>query len=564
MLPGGPAAVPDSPADEGARPYRRPLFVVLGLALLGLLTFQGALDYGFVNYDDPAYVTANPHVRGGVTAAGVRWAFTSFHASNYHPLTFLSHMLDCELFGLRPRGHHLTSLLLHIGAATLLFAALRRMTGALGRSAFVAAVFAVHPLRVESVVWIAERKDVLCGLFFFLALVAYAAYVRRPGWGRYLALCAAAACALMAKPMAVTLPCVLLLLDLWPLARLPRTSWRAAARSLGPLALEKAPLFALSAVFAYVTVKAQGAALATVELLDWPHRLANAAVSYVAYVGKILAPRDLAVFYPHAPIPAWKAVAAAAVVVAATALAAAAWRRAPYLTVGWLWYVGTLVPVIGLTQVGNQAMADRFTYLPGVGVVIALTWGLADLAGASAAGRRLPAAAAALAVLVLAGLARGQVTVWQDSVTLFRHALAVTSPNVVAFVNLAEGLRLAGRPEEAMAPYRAALAIEPTRVEAHAGLAAALRDSGRLDEAVESMGRALELAPEDPRFHHGMAAILDAAGRRDEAIRHLEQAVELDPRYAAAHLGLADLLGQRGETERARRHLETARALQPR
>lgn len=540
----------------------RPLLVVLGLALLVLLTFAPALDYGFVNYDDPSYVTENAHVRAGLTAAGVRWAFTHFHASNYHPLTFVSHMLDCELFGLRARGHHLTSLLLHIGAAAVLFEALRRMTGAAGRSAFVAAVFAVHPLRVESVVWIAERKDVLCGLFFFLAIAAYAGFARRgKGW-RYLALVLAAACALLAKPMAVTLPCVLLLLDLWPLARLPRTSWRAAARALPPLALEKAPLFALAAVFGYLTVRAQEDALMAVETLSWPHRLANAAVAYVAYLGKLLAPRDLAVFYPHTPIPAWKAAAAAAVVAAATALALAAWRRAPYVTVGWLWYLGTLVPVIGIAQVGNQAMADRYTYLPGVGIAIALTWGIADLAGAGP--RRLLAAGGAAAVLALAVLARAQVATWQDSVTLFRHALAVAPPSVVVHLNLAEGLREAGRPDEATAHYRAALALEPTRAEALAGLANALLARGRLDEALASMRAALELAPEDPRLHHGMAVILDAAGRRDEAIEHLERAVALDPGLAAAHLGLADLLGRRGETERARRHLEAARALQPR
>lgn len=558
-------AAEDSGTATSSRPSlsedRRALLVGLLLLLATLLAFVPVLGYGFVDYDDPVYVTDNLHVRSGISVDGVVWAFSSFVSSNYHPLTVLSHMLDCQLFGLEPRGHHLTSLLLHLASTLLVFEVLRRMTGDLAPSAFVAAVFALHPLRLEPVAWIADRKDLLSGFFSIVALAAYLAYVRRPSWARYVAVAAATLGALLAKATAVTLPGALLLLDLWPLGRIPRDSWRAAARALPRLVAEKLPLLALAAGVGALATVAQGSAWMPVATLSWPHRVANALVSYATYLGQTLVPRGLAVFYPHVEIPVWKAAAAGALFAALTALAVAAWRRAPYLTVGWLWFAGTLVPVLGLTQVGNQAMADRYTYVSGLGLTIAAAWGLAAAAGSSAAARRGLAVAGVAAVLALAAATRVQARHWRDSVTLFRHALAVTAPNVVAHLNLAEGLREAGDLDAAVEHYRAALALEPTRVEAVAGLGMARRAQGRLEEALAAMRRAAELAPDDARVHHALASVLDDAGRTDEAILHLEKAIELDPGQIVSHLGLADLLARKGEPERARQHLEKAMAL---
>jgi hypothetical protein len=416
---------------------RSPLVLGGVLALLTVLAFLPSLGNGYVLLDDPLYVTGNAKVRQGITGEGLAWALTANVANNWHPLTMLSHMVDVEVFGLAPAGHHLTSLLLHLANVLLLFEALRRMTGAVFRSALVAAVFAVHPTRVESVAWIAERKDVLSGLFWMLALLAYLYYARRPSPGRYLLAGLSMALGLAAKPMLVTLPCVLLLLDLWPLGR----------RGLGRLILEKIPLFALSAASSVVTLHYQKASLAPLEALPWDLRLSNAAVSYVTYLGKAFLPRDLAVFYPFpAQIPLWQALGSAALIIVLTGLAAWRIRKSPWLLVGWLWFLGTLVPVIGLVQVGRQAMADRYTYLPFAGLFLAMVWGLAELVAQRAVLRRALGVVAVLAVLILTAMTRSQARHWADSVTLFRHALAVTGDNDLARIGLAKAL--AARREE--------------------------------------------------------------------------------------------------------------------
>jgi hypothetical protein len=439
---------------------RLPLLLGAALALLTLAVWLPALRNGFVNLDDPYYVTANPQVLRGITRAGIAWATTAKVASNWHPLTMLSHMLDCQLYGLEPAGHHATSLLLHLANVLLLFETLRRMTGAAGRSAAVAALFALHPTHVESVAWIAERKDVLSALFWILAMGAWARYARGPSIGRYLPVVFSMILGLMAKPMVVTLPFALLLLDAWPLDRL-HLGWKR-------LVLEKLPLLALSAASSLITLHYQQASLAPLDVAPWSLRAANALVSYAAYLGKLFLPTHLAVFYPIAlSIPAWKAAGAALLLAAVTALAVWRARREPWLLTGWLWFLGTLVPVIGLVQVGRQAMADRYTYIPSIGLFLAVVWSVAGL------GRRHRAALATTAgivILALAAITRVQVGYWSDSATLFRHALAATGDNYLAHIGLGKALMGERDCEGAAEQFRAALARYPRLNEARAGL----------------------------------------------------------------------------------------------
>lgn len=446
----------------------RPLLLT-ALGLLTLTAFLPSLGNGFVNLDDGIYVTGNPMVKKGLTGEGFAWAWTANVANNWHPLTVLSHMLDCTLFGLNAAGHHGTSLLLHMANVLLLFEVLRRMTGAPWRSAAVAGLFAVHPLHVESVAWVAERKDVLSAFFWILAMGVWSRYARQPSVGRYLLVALMMTLGLMAKPMVVTLPFALLLLDVWPLRRM-RTGW---------LIVEKLPLLALSAAASLVTIRYQTTSLVPLEILPWRVRLANAAISYAVYLGKTVLPRKLAVFYPiPIEIPAWKAVGAAVLIFALTALALWRAREVPWLLVGWLWFLGTLVPVIGLVQVGRQAMADRYTYIPSIGLFLAVCWGLPALV----ANRRWRAALAGATVLILLLLTAAtwvQVRHWSNSVTLFRHALAVTRGNYVAHVALAKALASRRDWAGAAEHYRAALRMRPRLREARLGLEEALSKSGR-------------------------------------------------------------------------------------
>ncbi|MEO6196456.1 MAG: hypothetical protein ABIS20_25835 [Thermoanaerobaculia bacterium] len=452
---------------------RLPLLLGAALALLTLAAYLPALHNGFVNLDDGLYVTGNPQVQKGITRASAAWALTANVANNWHPLTLLSHQLDCQLFGLDPAGHHATSLLLHLANTLLLFAVLRGMTGAVWRSAAVAALFAVHPAHVESVAWVAERKDVLSALFWILAMAAWTSYARRPSPGRYLLVALMMLLGLMAKPMVVTLPFALLLLDVWPLER----------RGLGwkRLIAEKLPLLALSAAASLVTLRYQRTSLAPLDLVPWSVRLANAAVAYASYLGKLLLPRNLAVFYPiPLAIPAWQVAAATALLAALTALATWKARRAPWLLVGWLWFLGTLVPVIGLVQVGRQAMADRYTYLPSIGLFVAIVWGIAwGIAALARERRAILATASAAAILALAVGTWKQAGTWHDSVALYRHALAVTRGNYVAHVGLAKALTAERNLEGAEEEYRAALALRPRLIEARAGLEAILKAKPR-------------------------------------------------------------------------------------
>jgi tetratricopeptide (TPR) repeat protein len=535
-------------------------------ALFGLtvLLFWRAVGNDFVNYDDPDYVTANAHVQAGLNAVGMRWALGAGIASNWHPLTWMSHQLDWSLFGDNPHGHHATSVVLHGLNAALAFLAFRRLTGALWTSAFFAALFAWHPLRVESVAWVAERKDVLSGVFWFLVLWAYAAYVERRRKGRagarrfYVAALAAFALGLMAKPMLVTLPCVLLLLDVWPLRRATGHGERVSR-----LLLEKLPFFALALGSAVVTFLVQKHGGSVSETLGLGPRLANAVVAVVRYLGKFAWPFDLAVLYPHPGTwPARKVVASGMIVAAATALAWMQRGRRPWILTGWLWFLGTLVPVSGIVQVGLQSMADRYTYLTMLGVEIAVLWTLREWLTSPAA-RRAGAVVGAVVLAACAARTWNQLGVWRDSFTLFDHAIAVTERNFVAHDNRGLFLYKSGRIEEGIADYRRALAINPAYLNANNNLGHALAEQGKPAEAVPFLRAALHAQPTHLEVRNNLANALSDIGQLDEAMEHYDYVLAREPNHVNALNGSGVVLAMRGQLPEAKARLEKSLALAP-
>jgi protein O-mannosyl-transferase len=558
---------------------RAVLILSLVVAAAAVLAHAPAISNGFVNWDDARYITGNPMV-GHVTWEGVRWAFTTFHETNWHPLTWLSHMLDGTLFGANPAGHHAMSVALHAANAALLFLVLVRMTGAVAPSLLVAALFALHPLGVESVAWASERKNLLSTLFWILTIGAYALYAERPSRARYAAVVVLFALGLMAKPMLVTLPFVLLLLDGWPLARAEATA-AGAGRSWRALVVEKLPLVALSLASCVVTMIAQRPARVSMTLLPLPARLANAAVSYLRYLAHAVAPVDLAPYYSlpgtaEAPPIAWPVGAGA--LLAVVAITVLAWRvraRAPHVTMGWLWYLGTLVPVIGLVQVGSQAMADRYAYVPLIGIFIAIAWSL-PLARAEfavgAEGRRLPQSesggapgtrrpsvsaanlvlpAVALAVLLALGVATARQTrVWRDSESLWRRALERNPRSRVALTNLGVYFVDVGRTDEGVSALSRAVAIDSSYALARRGLGVALTAAGRQAEAVAEHEAAIALNPRDGGARYNLANALADLGRLDEAIATYREAAAIDT-SAAIRVNLALALFRRGEIDEA-------------
>ncbi|HEX8943118.1 MAG TPA: tetratricopeptide repeat protein [Gemmatimonadaceae bacterium] len=534
-------------------------WIALALAAVTVAAYAGVWRNGFVSWDDPSYVSENAHVLGGLTWRGVAWAFTNTQGANWHPVTWLSHMLDVQLFGLDPGMHHAVSLLLHILNTVLLFGVLHRMTGALGRSAFVAALFAVHPLHVESVAWAAERKDVLSTLFWMLTMAAYVAYVERPQRRRYLLLLVVFALGLMAKPMLVTLPFVLLLLDLWPLARYERTTWYVLAR-------EKIPLIGLALALSAVTFLAQQHAGAVQQLAGVPVglRIANALVSYVRYIGKASWPAGLAALYPFPEsLEGWKVLGAVIVLAAASVLAVAARRRRPYVTVGWLWYLGTLVPVIGFVQVGYQAMADRYTYIPMIGLFIVVAWGANELLAAWPARRIILASVASATLLASVALTYAQVQVWHDGVSLWQHTVAVTRKNFIAQTNLGYELAQRGRFDEAAAEYREALRISPNYILARQNLGLALASQGKYSEAIDAYQTALRLQPANAVLRADFGLALANAQRDSDAIAQYQEALKLQPDLALAHVRLGNALVRQGNVSDAVAHYEQALRVEP-
>lgn len=526
---------------------RTEFLVVVALAFMTLVVFSPVWTHEFLLYDDTMYVTNNAVVGAGLTWRGVIWAFTTTFTGNWHPLAWLSHMADVEAFGMVPRWHHLVNLILHVINAVLLFLVLRAMTGALWRSAMVAALFAVHPLHVESVAWVAERKDVLSAMFWMLALAAYLGYTRRSGAVRYAAVALAFFLGLLAKPMVITLPFVLLLLDYWPLGRFDPGApmWPR----LRVLVWEKTPLAALAFAAGVMTLYAQraGGNVEDVEHLSVSARFANTGVAYVEYLAKTVWPRDLAAFYPHPAtlpggIPWWHAALAAVVLLAITGAVLRAGRRRPYLAVGWLWYLGTLVPVVGLIQVGQQGLADRYTYIPLIGLFIGAVWGVADLAQGEPS-RRRAAGGVGAAVLLSAAIATWiQTGYWRSTVTLFEHALHATGNNRVAHLQLGAAYARLGRYDDAAVQYRAALAMKPHSVEANNNLGIVLAQAGRPDEAAVWFRAALHIRPDDARLHANLARASRQMGRIPEAVEHYREAVRLDPLAWDVVMNLAWLL----------------------
>ena len=568
---------------RGTNPARaRSLVVLLTLALLTAAAYRSLGDSGFVGFDVEDYVTANPDVQAGITRQSVAWAFTRSHAANWHPLTWLSHMLDVRLFGLDARGHHLVSLLLHVASTLLLYLVLHGFTGARGRSAFVAALFAVHPLHVESVAWVAQRKDTLSTFFWVATMGAYLSYARRPAIGRYLPIAATFTLGLLAKPMLVTLPFVMLLLDFWPLGRLRRTGAHVLGRatgsppgsrgtSTGRLVAEKAPLLLLSLVSSVITYRVQDhwGAVRGLDQHAFASRLANALVAAAEYPRKAFLPFDLAVFYPFAErLPAWRPLIAGLGLALATAVVVAWRRRHPYLTLGWFWYAGTLVPVIGIVQVGSQAMADRYTYVPLTGILIMLAWGVPALAARRGWARVVPPVLAAASIAGCLVLTTRQVGYWRDDVALFEHALRVTGDNWKARLNLGHALQRLGRFSEAQAHYAVARSLKPDYAEAHArlglqprgaqeayDLGASLARQGRSADAAAAFRASLQLAPDNGRTHNDLGAELLKLGRAQEAVAHFDDAVRLNP------LDLPPLFNQAIALQQLGRDAEAVEAL---
>jgi tetratricopeptide (TPR) repeat protein len=554
------------------------------------LVFAQTVHFGFVNYDDDRTIYWNPHVARGLSGPEVAWAFTHRHFGNWIPLTCLSHMLDSQLYGLNAGGHHLTNVLLHAATTVLLFLVLRQMTGQMWPSALAAALFALHPLRVESVAWVTERKDVLSGLFFVLALGAYTSYVHHPfSLVRYLAIMIFFALGLMAKPMLVTLPAVLLLLDYWPLGRFTGTSLSqptpsqcngtgtvgdadllVSGTAIKPfsspwrLVGEKLPLLLLVAVSCIVTLT-QGSALAAGARYPLGWRMGNALIACVTYLIRFFCPTDLAALYPRLSLalPLWK-VLAAFLVLASVTVAAWVWRRTrPYLLMGWLWYLGMLVPVIGLVQIGIQAVADRFTYLPQIGLGIALAWGAADLCRSSPRLRRLCGGASVLALALLMGCAWRQTAFWHDSEALWTHTLACTSRNSMAHTIFATGLAKWGRVEEALDHFRRAIEFQPDDAVPRCNVADILAKQGRLDEAMASYRDVLKIQPGCVTAHNNLGQLLARQGRLDEAAEQYRRALQIQPDLAVAYWNLGNVLLARGRLAEAESQYRKALEIAP-
>ena len=590
--------------------FGRPdLLILLGLAAVTFALYAQVIGHQFITLDDPTYIQENPMVNRGVTFAGLAWAFTTFHAANWHPLTWISHMIDCQLFGMNAGHQLLVNALIHVANTLLVFWFLLRTTHARWPSALVAALFALHPLHVESVAWASERKDILSTFFGLLSLIAYSRYAEAPAIRRYVWVAVTLALGLLAKPMLVTWPLVMLLLDYWPLGRFQRSEVRGQRSAVrlpagvlakaGGLVVEKIPLFALVAASAVMTLIAQsrGGAVRTLGHEAIALRLSNALVSYAKYLLLTFWPNDLAVYYPFAGISAWQIIGAAFLLLGITVFCVSQRRIRPYLMVGWLWFLGTLVPVIGIVQVGGQIMADRYFYIPSIGLLMALVFGLADIAKSWRVAPLLSAGAAAAVLLILAMLTNAQIQRWRDSFTLFEHTLAVTPPNLRIEHNLGVALGVSdrydeaaahfekalqidpnfydglvvmgvtrahqGRLPEAMEYFRAAIRSQPDMPKARVQLAHALWQEKRDEAALEEMRRASQLAPKDPDIRADLGLALGLAGRIPEAIEQLHEALRLNPNSAEAHNNLGLALLASGKARESIPEFEVAMRLKP-
>ena len=539
-------------------------YLVLGiyllLAAIGFLIYAQLLHHQFIVYDDDAYVTENQHVKTGFTRENVIWAFTSGLTANWIPLTWLSHMLDCQLFDLKPQWHHFTNLLLHIINTLLLFAVLRQMTSALWQSAFVAAAFALHPLHVESVAWVSERKDVLSALFWILTMAAYLRYVRYTSIKWYLLTLLLFAMGLMAKPMLVTLPFVLLLLDYWPLDRFK-------VNGTARLIREKIPFLVLSAVSSVITflVQQSAGAVSKIESIPLLTRLANAFVSYMAYIEKMLWPSRLAVLYPYPVegLPMQRLVTAVLLLLGISFWVIHIAKNSRYLLVGWLWYLGTLVPVIGLIQVGNQSMADRYTYLPSIGIFIMIAWGISEIS-VKWRFRKILLCISSVAVLSAFSICTYfQLHYWQNSVTLFEHTIKVTRNNLLAYINLDNAYVELGRYNDAVEACKQAISIKPNYAKAHYNLSVAYIQLGRWQDAIEACEQAISIKPNYAKAYYSLGVAYGRLGRQQDKIEACKRAIKIEPDYADAYNNLGVAYIKLGEPEKAMESFKEAVRIKP-
>lgn len=539
-------------------------WLVMGvLTLFTLLLYWPSTNNDFVNCDDPAYILSNPHVIGGLTFENVTWAASTGYNHNWHPLTWLSHMTDCQLFGLNPSAHHLTSILLHLLNTVLVFVLLHLLTGSVWRSFMVAALFGWHPLHVESVAWVSERKDVLSCCFGLLSLIFYVHFARskignlKSETRNYLLALGCFALGLMSKPMLVTWPFVLLLLDYWPLKRIS---------DLKPLLLEKTPFFSLSAIVSIVTyhVQKQGGSLGMAENLPLAARAGNAIVSYYRYLGKLFWPADLAIFYPHpGHWPMADVVLAATLILSITVFVFVQRCKFPFLLMGWLWFLGTLVPVIGLVQVGNQAMADRYTYIPSLGIFILIIWGGFEVTKPWPKPKLARWGTGLVALSLCVVFTREQLGFWRNGEILFRHTLAVTRNNYFAQSGLGVALYHQGKIDEAILHYQESLKLRPTDVDSLSNLATALADCGRNNEAIAAYQAALKIQPADPALHNNLGTALAQSRQPDAAISEYQEAIRLQPNFASAHKNLANTLLNLSRIDEAIEHFKEAAHNQP-
>ena len=556
--------------------FRSLVLVSMCLVIAILVVYVQVIHFEFAGYDDEVYVTDNRHVQAGLTLNGILWAFTTYHAGNWHPLTWLSHMLDCEIFGLNPAGHHLTNLLLHLGNTLLLFLILEQMTGAMWRSAFVAVLFALHPLHVESVAWVAERKDVLSAFWGMLALLAYRCYIKRPQLFNYLLITLFLSLGLMAKPMLVTFPFILLLLDFWPLGRWqydPDRLWESgknngpAGHSHRQLIWEKVPLLILVVISSILTFLAEHneGTIGSLKSFSIYDRIANAFFSYVSYLAKTAWPLHLSVFYPHPgdALPLWLAFGAAVAVAAVSLWTIRVSKQYPYVFVGWFWYLGTLVPVIGLIQIGRQAMADRYTYIPLIGIFLIMAWGGNDLLKKWPYGKMVITAFSAIILSVLTMLTFFQVGHWKSAETLFQHAVRIDNNNGLAHNNLGAAYTMRGEFDKAVFHYKEALRIYSYDLIAILNLGRALSDQGKGDEAAHYYRKALKIKPDSADAHNALAVLLTDKGKLDEAVLHCTEALRINPQSPDAHYNFGNLLIKQGRMKEAGPHFAEAIRINP-
>jgi tetratricopeptide (TPR) repeat protein len=542
----------------------------VGLVLVALIwiVFGQTLTFDFVNYDDKTYVYDNALIKSGLSVHGLAQAFVDVQTSNWHPLTLISHMIDCQISGLKAGGHHFTNVLLHTIAAILLFAFLVKTTAQFWESAFVAAIFAIHPLRVESVAWIAERKDVLSAVFFFLTLLAYVRYTRAKSLGRYLTMSILFACGLMSKPMLVTTPLVLLLLDYWPLRR------GIDLKSFRQLTVEKLPLFGLALGSSIVTFVLQEHSMGSIPQLPFSWRLENALVSYVIYLWQMVWPKDFAAFYPHPEnsLSLWQVTLAAAVLITITWLVFVFRRTRPYMLVGWLWYLIMLLPVIGIVEVGLQSHADRYSYLPQIGIYFAITWLIADASNLRSYSKQILIPVAAVGIIALAACSWKQTTYWRNSETLWTHTLAVTKNNDVALTNFGNWFAERGELESAVSYFQLALAVHSSGEHQHYNLSLAviyddignaLTRLGRLNEAIDHFREALKFRPDYPDAHYNLGVVLFQKNEIDAAIAEWRAVLSVYPDDSLVHVGLANAFVQKGLFRDAVAHYQAALKLDP-